>query len=148
LQLADVCNVSAVFPLTTSPPPLPLPFCVSRVCAGFPSPAEDYQEPPIDLNKELVKHPLSTFFVRAAGDSMIEAGISPDDLLVVDKAAPVASGHIVVAAINGAFCVKHFYRDGQSIALHSANQKYQPIEITPDDEFEVWGRVLFIIKKA
>lgn len=148
MLLAEVSNVSAILPVSPTPVKIVVPLCVSLVAAGFPSPADDYLEERIDLNKELIRHPLSTFFVRVSGDSMTGAGINADDLLVVDKAAPVTDGHIIVAVVNGEFCVKEFCRAGQQIILLSANERYAPIEITPETEFEVWGRVTFIIREA
>lgn len=142
-QKAEVSNDSAPENALQS-----FPLFSSQVCAGFPSPADDHLEGCIDLNKELVRHPLSTFFVRVSGDSMINAGIDDEDLLIVDKAASVSDGHIIVAVVNNDFCVRQFFQSGQQIALHSANDNYPPIRITDETDFEVWGRVLFIIKKA
>jgi DNA polymerase V len=124
------------------------PFFSSQICAGFPSPADDHQEGRIDLNKELVRNPLSTFFVRVSGDSMINAGIDDGDLLIVDKASTVADGHVIIAVVNADFCVRRFSMSGQQVTLLSANSQYAPLLITEDTDFEVWGRVLFIIKKA
>jgi DNA polymerase V len=122
------------------------PLILYRVSAGFPSPAEDYVEGRIDLNRDLIRHPLSTFYIRVAGDSMIGAGIMPGALLVVDRAVEAHDGHIVVARINDELCVKtlSLAEDGK-IWLLSENDHYQPIEIKEGMEFEVWGRVLYSI---
>lgn len=146
--LCAVSNVTEIIPATFEAVELRLPLSVSRVCAGFPSPAEEHVEQRIDLNKELVRHPLSTFFVRVTGDSMSEAGIDEGDLLVVDKAAPVGDGHIIVAVVNGEFCVKRLRRAQGRVCLQAANPRYAALEITEGMEFEVWGRVLYIIRKA
>lgn len=122
------------------------PVILCRVPAGFPSPAEDYVEGRIDLNRDLIKHPLSTFYVRVSGDSMIGAGIMPGALLVVDRAVEAHDGYVVVARINDELCVKRLsVCDGGRIWLLSENEQYPPIEITEDMEFEVWGRVLYSI---
>ena len=116
------------------------------VQAGFPSPALDYQDKKIDLNTYLIKHPASTFFVRVAGDSMIEKGIFPHDLLVVDKSLEVKNGNIVVAILNGEFTLKEFMQDShKKIYLKPANKIYHPIEIKIEDDFEVWGVVTNVI---
>lgn len=123
------------------------PLVLYRVSAGFPSPAEDYVEGRIDLNRDLIPHPIATFYIRVAGDSMTGAGIDAGDLLIVDRAAETGDGHIVVARIGDELCVKRLCieRNGK-IWLLSANDNYQPIEIKEADDFEVWGRVLHSIK--
>jgi len=92
------------------------PLIMCRVTAGFPSPAEDYVEGRIDLNRDLIKHPLSTFYVRVSGDSMVGAGIMPGALLVVDRVVEALGGHIVVARIGDELCVKRLSMgdDGES----------------------------------
>lgn len=122
------------------------PLILCRVPAGFPSPAEDYVEGRIDLNRDLIKHPLSTFYIRVSGDSMIGAGIMPGDLLVVDRAVEAHDGHIVIARVNDELCVKRLSTsEAGRICLLSENASYPPIEITEEMEFEVWGRVLYSI---
>jgi DNA polymerase V len=122
------------------------PLILCRVPAGFPSPAEDYVEGRIDLNKDLIKHPLSTFYIRVSGDSMIGAGIMPGALLVVDRAVESNDGHIVVVRINDELCVKRLrICDDGRVWLLSENERYRPIEIREGMEFEVWGRVLYSI---
>lgn len=122
------------------------PLLMWRVPAGFPSPAEDYVEGSIDLNRDLVKHPLSTFYVRVDGDSMLPS-IQPDALLVVDRMAETRDGHIVLARIGSAFLVKRLhFGEGERIFLLSDNEAYPPIEITEEMDFEVWGRVMHSIQ--
>lgn len=120
--------------------------------AGFPSPAADYLEKKLDLNDYLIKRPAATFFVRVSGDSMIQAGIHPQDILIVDRAEPVKSGKIVVALYNGAFTVKRFVNQGVSqgekIVLYPANPKYPPIQVNEGDDFQIWGVVTYVIHKA
>jgi DNA polymerase V len=122
------------------------PVILFRVPAGFPSPAEDYVEGRIDLNRDLIKHPLSTFYIRVSGDSMVGAGILPGALLVVDRAVEAHDGHVVVARINDELCVKRLsLSDEGQIWLLSENELYPPIEITEGMDFEVWGRVVYSI---
>jgi DNA polymerase V len=122
------------------------PLLLCRVPAGFPSPAEDYVEGRIDLNRDLIKHPLSTFYIRVSGDSMVGAGIMPGALLVVDRGVDVYDGHVVVARINDELCVKRYStNDAGRITLLSENERFPPIEITEEMDFEVWGRVMYSI---
>jgi DNA polymerase V len=122
------------------------PVILFRVPAGFPSPAEDYVEGRIDLNRDLIKHPLSTFYIRVSGDSMVGAGILPGALLVVDRAVEAHDGHVVVARIGDELCVKRLsMSDEGRIRLLSENEIYLPIEITEGMDFEVWGRVVYSI---
>ena len=88
------------------------PNVAGTVVAGFPSPAEQYQEQPLDLNELLVKRPAATFFVRVQGDSMIGAGITDGDLLVVDRSLLPADGDIIIACIDGDFTVKRYREEG------------------------------------
>jgi len=113
-----------------------------RVPAGFPSPAQDYVEGRIDLNRDLVKHPLATFYIRVEGDSM-EPRIHEGALLIVDRMAEATEGSIVIVRIGTDFMVKklHLEQDGQ-IWLLSENEAYPPIQITEGMDFEVWGRVM------
>jgi DNA polymerase V len=99
----------------------------------------------IDLNRDLIKHPLATFFIRVEGDSMIDAGIQPGALLVVDRAAEAHEGHVIVARVNNELCVKRFSTEGGKVLLVPANPLYQPIEITEGMDFEIWGRVVYSI---
>ena len=124
---------------------LPLYNCAVR--AGFPSPADDYVVEDIDLNKYLIKHPTATFLVRVAGDSMIDVGINPDDILVVDRSLEVKNGDIIIASINGELTVKKLSKTKQGIFLMPANKKYQPIPIYDFNENVIWGVVTNVIHK-
>lgn len=127
---------------------LSLPLFSSGVSAGFPSPAEDYIETSIDLNRELIRHPFATFFVRAAGDSMVGAGIKPNATLVVDRAIETKSGDVVIARIGDEMCVKELLIDDEGrVFLVPKNDNYKPIEITADMDFEIWGKVVCSINK-
>lgn len=123
------------------------PLYACKISAGFPSPASDYREKDLDLNQFLVDHPSSTFFVRVAGDSMIEAGIMPDDYLVVDRARRVAQNDIVIAVVNGELTVKRFLRDGAIVELRPENQNYPTIKIQAEIELLIWGVVVGVFRK-
>lgn len=123
------------------------PLVTSRVSAGFPSPAEDYIEGRMDLNRELIRNPLSTFYVRVTGDSMINIGIYPNCLLVVDRAMETQDGNIVIARVNDELCVKRLsICSNGKVWLLPENENYRAIEITEKMEFEVWGKVLYSIQ--
>ena len=117
------------------------------VSAGFPSPADDYLDTDLNLHKYLVKHPAATFFIIAKGHSMEKAGISDEDLLVVDKSIEAKSNDIVVAALDGEFTVKRYIVTGNKICLRAetAVASYPDIHITEDTDFEVWGVVTHTI---
>ncbi len=119
------------------------PLYISRVSAGFPSPAEDYVDVPLDLNEHLIKHPAATFFVRVQGNSMIDAGINSGDILIVDKSLEAKHSNIVVAIIEGEFLVKQLSKRGEEYFLVAANQSYSPIKV--EENTEIWGVVTYVI---
>ena len=108
------------------------------VPAGFPSPATDYCERKLDLNELCIQHPAATYFVRAQGDSMIEAGIFPGDVLVVDRAITATHGDIVIVSVNGELTVKKL-ETRPTIRLVPMNKKYDPINVPDDADLEVFG---------
>jgi len=118
---------------------------VTPVSAGFPSPAEDYVEGKLDLNKFLIKHPSATFFVRVTGDSMIDAGIHEGDILIVDRAIEPADGHIIIAVVNGELTVKRIRKTHDSLTLVPENRRYAPIPIREETSFDIWGVVTNVI---
>lgn len=124
-----------------------IPFFDFKIPAGFPSPALDHMEERIDLLKEIVKHPLATFYCRNEGDSMIDACIPPGSILVVDKSVTPRSGDIVVAYLNGGWTVKYIQFSAQKCFLIPANKskKYPVTEVTEDMEMIVWGKVTSVI---
>ena len=125
-----------------------IPLYSSTVCAGFPSPADDYIEMHLDLNSHLIKHPAATFFVIASGDSMTDAGISSGDMLVVDRSLEATHGKIVIAAINGELTVKRLSRVAGIVQLLPENTNYPPIEISGDEDLVIWGVVTHVIHQA
>lgn len=144
-EITDIQKISYPF---GSYQPVSLPLFLSRVSAGFPSPAEDYIETTIDLNQALVKHPATTFFVKASGDSMVEAGIQPNATLIVDRMTESKSGDIVIARIGDEMLVKELQIDDDGkVWLLPKNPAHKPFEVTPDLDFEVWGKVLWSINK-
>ena len=119
------------------------------VSAGFPSPADDYLDMDLNLHKYLVKHPAATFFIIAKGHSMEKAGISDEDLLVVDKSLEAKNNDIVVAALDGEFTVKRYIVSGGSVCLRAETPagEYPDIHITEETDFEVWGVVTHTIHR-
>ena len=128
---------------------LALTFADGGIRAGFPSPAQDYMGESIDLNRELVRHPATTFYARAVGDSMKGCGIDDGDLLVIDKSIEPRDGDIVVAFIDGDFTLKKvkLEPDGSCLWLMPANEDYPPIKVTEDNHFVVWGVLTYNIKR-
>jgi len=124
------------------------PLFGSAVPAGFPSPAEDYMEGPLDLNEHLVRTPAATFFVRVTGDSMVGLGINSGDLLIVDRSLSPAPGRVVIAAINGELTVKQFCRTRQGTFLVAANANYPPRQITEETGMEIWGIVTYVVHRV
>lgn len=124
---------------------LTLPLFTGKVAAGFPSPADDYVEKNLDLNELLVQKPAATFFVRAQGESMLGAGIHPNDILVVDRSIEPGSGKIVICAINGELTVKRLQRDNDQWRLKAENPLYPDIPLTEELELVVWGVVTNVI---
>ena len=116
----------------------------TAVC-GFPSPAEQYSQGPLDLNELRVKRKAATFFVRADGDSMLGAGIRPGDILVVDRSIEPHPGMIVIACVNNEFTVKYLRSNGENFYLESANRKYPPICFSDGMELKIFGVVTSLI---
>lgn len=122
-----------------------LPLYRSKVSAGTPFPADDAIEKQLDLNEHLIKHPLTTFLVRASGNSMIEAGIYPDDILVVELNSMPTVGKIVVAVIDGQLTVKRFHKENETVFFLPENKELNPIEIREGSEIYIWGIVTHVI---
>ena len=137
-------NASLFYP-TSSPSRLSLPLFTGKVAAGFPSPADDYVEKNLDLNELLVQKPAATFFVRAQGESMLGAGIHPNDILVVDRSLEPVSGKVVICAINGELTVKRLERINDQWQLKAENPAYADIVIHDDLELVIWGVVTNVI---
>lgn len=124
------------------------PFVTHAVKAGFPSPALDFMEYQIDLNKVVSeKNPLATFYIKVAGNSMINAGIDDGDILVIDRSLEPADGKIAVCLIDGEFTVKRLKLETDCLYLMPENRDYHPIKVTEDNQFVIWAIVTYVIKR-
>lgn len=129
--------------------PLPLPYVDMGFQAGFPSPAQDYVDRSLDFNRELIEHPAATFYAKVVGCSMVDAGISEGDIVVIDRAVDPEQDDIVVVFIDGEFTIKHidFSEIGHNrIWLRPANKDFHPIKVEATADFRVWGVVVKVIK--
>ena len=118
------------------------------ISAGFPSPADDFKEIRISLDKELVKNKAATFYARVSGESMVGAGLDDGDLLVIDRSLDPESGKIAVCFIDGEFTVKRIKKEEDRLYLMPENKKYKRIEIREENELIIWGVVEYVIKKV
>ncbi len=118
------------------------------ISAGFPSPADDFKEIRISLDKELVKNPEATFYARVSGESMIEAGLDDGDLLVIDRSQDPKNGKIAICLVDGEFTVKRIKKEKNKFYLMPENKKYKPMELNEDNELIIWGLVTYVIKKV
>ncbi|MDB4533877.1 translesion error-prone DNA polymerase V autoproteolytic subunit [Vicingaceae bacterium] len=125
---------------------LSLQLVENGISAGFPSPADDFLDASIDLNKALIKNKDATFYGRVKGDSMINGGLSDGDLLIIDKSLEPKNGKIAVCFIDGEFTVKRIKLEKDLIWLMPENKKYRPIKVTSDNDFVIWGIVTNVIK--
>lgn len=123
-----------------------IPISNNSVSAGFPSPADDFKETRISLDKTLIKNEEATFYARVSGKSMLNAGLDDGDLLVVDRSLEPESGKIVVCFIDGEFTVKRLKKEKDKLFLMPENESYKPIEITEANDLLVWGVVTYVIK--
>jgi DNA polymerase V len=127
---------------------LVLPLYLHRIPAGFPSPADDYIESGLDLNDLLIRNPAATFMVRVSGDSMIGVGIHDGDILVIDRSETAVHGKIVVAALDGEMTVKRLHlKDGQC-RLVPENKAFQPIQVGTEQDLQVWGVVVGVVRRV
>lgn len=138
-NLLDIYSASTEINLT-------LPLIDKGISAGFPSPAQDFIDIAIDLNKELIKNPSATFYGRVKGESMKDVGINNGDLLVIDKSLEPKDGKIAVCYIDGDFTIKRIKIDEDCCWLIAENIDYKPIKVTAENEFIVWGIVVHVIK--
>jgi len=125
----------------------PAPLVAWHISCGFPSPAEDYRESELDITELVIAHPDATFYVRVSGDSMEGAGIFEGDVLVVDRALDARNNTIIVALVNGEFTVKRLTMSGDTIFLMPENPRYEPLPITEEMEFRVWGIATYVIHR-
>ena len=130
-----------------SPSPLALPLGLTPVSAGFPSPAEDYEDKRLDINDYLVRNPVSTFYFPVQGDSMQGAEIFDGDILVVDRSVSPRHGQIVVAFINGERLVKRLHRRDGCVSLVAEHPAYPTLNLSEGDDLEIWGVVIGKFKR-
>ena len=117
------------------------------ISAGFPSPAEDFKQLRISLDKSLVKNKDATFYAKVSGQSMIGAGLDDDDLLIIDRSLEPIDNKIAVCFLDGEFTVKRLKVEKECVWLLPENPKYKPIQITEENDFIIWGIVTYVIKK-
>lgn len=125
---------------------LSLPYADNGIQAGFPSPAQDYINESIDLNREIVRHPAATFYGRVEGDSMTGEGIDTGDILVIDRSLEPVDGDLVVCCLDSEFTLKRIKLEKNRVWLIPSNETFDPILVTPGRDFEIWGVVTYTIK--
>ena len=118
------------------------------ISAGFPSPADDFKETRISLDRELVKNKEATFYARVSGDSMVGAGLEDGDLLVIDRSKNPENGKIAICLVDREFTVKRIKKEENRLYLMPENKKYKPIELKEENELIIWGVVEYVIKKV
>ena len=144
-KLIDFDRIATVFMPALDRQVAALPLFNGKVSAGFPSPADDYVEKTLDLNELLVQKPAATFFVRAQGESMLGAGIHPNDILIVDRSIDPVPGKIVICALNGELTVKRLEQDNGQWQLKAENPAYPDIVLHEELELVIWGVVTNVI---
>lgn len=123
-------------------------FIDTGISAGFPSPADDFKEQRLSLDDELIKNKEATFFARVSGQSMVGAGLHDNDLLVIDRSLEPEHNKIAVCFLDGEFTVKRLRVEKDGVWLQPENDKYQPIKITEENNFVIWGIVTSVIKRV
>lgn len=144
MQLA---NITPDHPVALTLVPTLVNVLPCRVAAGFPSPAEDHELQRVDLMAQLIKHPQASFLLRVRGESMKDAGIFDNDVVLVDRAITARSGHIVVAMVDGEFLCKTLHQRAGRIKLKAANDNFPDITPKEGQTLEIWGVVVAAIKQ-
>ena len=124
-----------------------IPLTNNNISAGFPSPADDFKEIRISLDKEIIKNEEATFYARVDGESMLGAGLNDGDLIVIDRSEEPKNGSIAVCFLDGEFTVKRLKLKNREIYLMPENSKYSPIKIGEGNELSIWGIVTDVVKK-
>ncbi|MDO7211047.1 LexA family protein [Acinetobacter nosocomialis] len=140
--LSEVMSIKLVVPSTH----MLIPYALEKISAGFPSPAQDYIDKVLDMNEHLIKNETSTFIVKVASLSMLNAGIDIDDELIVDRSLDAKHGDIVIALIDNEFTVKRLMIDEKGQWLKAENPDYKDIYLVDGQELIIWGVVTHIIK--
>ncbi|WP_456422280.1 LexA family protein [Lutibacter sp.] len=146
MQLKNIKNITVYF--SDKSAPIKRPIVNEDIAAGFPSPAEDFKEIRISLDKELVKNEDATFYARVRGNSMIDANIEDGDLLVIDRSIETRNGKVAVCMIDGEFTIKRLKVEKDCVYLMPENKNYKPIKVTEENELIIWGIVTYVIKKV
>lgn len=147
-QLESISNVSYIEEPSLEPSIVELPLYLTKVAAGFPSPADDHVEKRLDLNDYLIKEAEATYFVRIKGDSMIDSGIFDNDIAIIDRSRTAKVGDIVLAEVDGEFTIKSLAKSKQGLPrLLPANEKFSPIEIKEGQQFKILGVVTGSVRK-
>ncbi len=128
-------------------PSLLIPLARESISAGFPSPAEDYIDPDIDLNTYLIKNPTSSFFLRVSGNSMNNTGIYNNDLLIIDRSINPKSGDVVVAILDGEFTLKRLIKENKNYYLKADREDYPAIDLYEYSEVTIWGVAIYSIHR-
>jgi DNA polymerase V len=145
INISDDQKISVYIPDTNSSEKIGL--YSFRIPAGFPSPAEDFLEKRLDLNDYLISNPSATFLIKVHGNSMIGAGIFDGDVLVVDRSVQQCEDKIVLGVLNGEFTVKRISKKNGKLFLMPENDLFNPIEVTSEMNFQIWGVVTFSIHR-
>lgn len=134
-------SIESVFVPASTPSRVSIPVALEAVFAGWPSAAQDYYSGDLDLNEYLIQDPEATFIVRVVGDSMVNAGISHGDEIIVDRSLEPEYGDVVIALLDGDLTVKRLQRDAYGVVLRAANPKYEDIRVAELSELRIWGVV-------
>lgn len=126
---------------------VPLPYANDGIQAGFPSPAQEFINESIDLNHELIDHPAATFYGRVVGDSMIQEGIEEGDVLIIDRSLEPRNKDLAVCCVDGDFTLKRILIEVDKVWLIPSNEMFDPILVTADSSFQIWGVVTYVIKR-
>lgn len=150
-EIADLLTsewMASLAQAAVDPAQIPLPLFLESVPAGFPSPAQDYEEARLDLNKLIVLRPEATYMLRVKGPSLRDANVHDGDIVVVDRSIEARHGHMVIAEVEGRFTVKVLWRRGGQIRLMAANPAYKPIELVEGMELVIFGVVTWVLHRA
>ncbi len=121
---------------------------LGTVSAGFPSPADDYHEPKLDLNELVAPHALATYYMRVVGDSMIGACIYGGDVIVIDRTLTAGHKKIIVARLGDKFTLKRLWKMPPKTYLRAENSKYPPLEVSSRDDFDIFGVVTYVVHRV
>lgn len=139
-------DLAGLHPLAAHLSAVAVPLVGSSAACGFPSPADDHLDRPLDFNELLIENPAATFAVRIAGESMTGAGLFPGDIAIVDRARTPVPGNVVLALLDGEFTIKRYRMRGGSVLLQAENPAYPDLVVPEEAAFEVWGVITRAIR--